>query len=50
MKRRYSGEQIIGILKEFEVGVKATELCRKYGMSDATFYKWKTGSKHKWRP
>jgi len=41
MKRRYSDEQIIGILKEFEAGVKATELCRKYGMSDATFYKWK---------
>jgi putative transposase len=41
MKRRYSDEQIIGILKEHEAGVKATELCRKYGMSDATFYKWK---------
>jgi putative transposase len=41
MKRRYSDEQIIGILKEYEAGVKATELCRKYGMSDATFYKWK---------
>jgi putative transposase len=41
MKRRYTDEQIIGILKEYEAGVKATELCRKYGMSDATFYKWK---------
>ena len=41
MKRRFTVEQIIGILKEFEAGVKATELCRKYGMSDATFYKGK---------
>ena len=41
MKRRFSGEQIIGILKEYEAGVTAKELCRKHGMSDATFYKWK---------
>lgn len=42
MKRRYSDEQIIGILKENEAGVSAKELCRKYGMSDASFYKWKS--------
>lgn len=41
MKRRFSDEQIIGILKEHEAGVTAKELCRKHGMSDATFYKWK---------
>ena len=41
MKRRYSDEQIIGILKEHEAGFSAKELCRKYGMSDACFYKWK---------
>jgi len=41
MKRRYTDEQIIGILKEHEAGLTAKELCRKYGMSDATFYKWK---------
>ncbi len=41
MKRRYSDEQIIGILKEHEAGITARELCRKHGMSDATFYKWK---------
>jgi putative transposase len=41
MKRRFSEEQIIGILKEAEAGVPAKELCRKYGMSDASFYKWK---------
>lgn len=42
MKRRYTDEQIIGILKEHEAGLTAKELCRKYGMSDATFYKWKS--------
>jgi len=41
MKRRYTDEQIIGILKEDEAGITARELCRKHGMSDATFYKWK---------
>jgi putative transposase len=41
MKRRFTDEQIIGVLKEHEAGVRAKELCRKHGMSDATFYKWK---------
>lgn len=42
MKRsRFSEEQIIGILKEHEAGLSATELCRKYGISDATFYTWR---------
>jgi len=41
MKRRFTDEQIIGVLKEHEAGLSAKELCRKYGMSDATFYKWK---------
>lgn len=41
MKRRFSEEQIIGILKEHEAGVSAKDLCRKHGMSDASFYKWK---------
>ena len=41
MKRRFTDEQIIGILKEHEAGVTAKELCRKHGMSDASFYKWK---------
>ena len=41
MKRRYTDEQIIGILKEHEAGITAKDLCRKHGMSDATFYKWK---------
>lgn len=43
MKRsRYTEEQIIGILKEQEAGVAVAELCRKHGMSDATFYNWKS--------
>ena len=42
MKRsRFSDEQIIGILKEHQVGLSAAELCLKYGISDATFYTWR---------
>ena len=41
MKRRFSDEQIIGMIKEYEAGVKVQELCRKYGISDAVFYKYK---------
>ncbi len=40
-KTRYSEEQIIGILKEAEAGVSTTELCRKHGISEATYYNWK---------
>lgn len=43
MKRsRFSEEQIIGILKEHQAGLPAAELCRKHGISDATFYKWRS--------
>ena len=43
MKRsRFSEEQIIGILKEHRAGLSAAELCRKHGISDATFYKWRS--------
>lgn len=42
MKRsRFSGEQIIGILKEHESGVSVSDLRRKHGVSDASAYKWK---------
>lgn len=40
-KSRFSEEKIIGILREGDAGVKVAELCRKHGMSDATYYKWK---------
>ncbi|AGN84525.1 transposase IS3 [Enterobacter sp. R4-368] len=40
MKKRFSDEQIINILREAEAGVSARELCRKYAISDATFYTW----------
>jgi len=43
MKRsRFSEEQIIGILKEHQAGMSAAELSRKHGVSDATFYKWRS--------
>src|SRR6188472_2296586 len=38
---RFSEEQIIAILKEQEAGAKTAEVCRRHGISDATFYKWK---------
>jgi putative transposase len=42
MKRsRFTDDQIIGILKEYDAGLSAAELCRKHGISDATFYKWR---------
>ncbi|WP_299771842.1 transposase [uncultured Tateyamaria sp.] len=37
----FSGEQIIGMIKEYEAGVKAKELCQKYVISDATLHKYK---------
>ncbi len=41
-KSRYTEEQIIGILKQHEAGVKAADLCREHGISEATFYNWKS--------
>ena len=41
MKRRFTEEQIIGMLKEQEAGMKTADVCRKHGISEATFYKYK---------
>jgi putative transposase len=42
MKRsRFSDEQVIAILKEQEAGMPTAEVCRRHGISAATFYKWK---------
>jgi putative transposase len=40
-KSRYTEVQIVEILKESEVGVPTAELCRKHGISEQTFYRWK---------
>lgn len=40
-RKRYTEAQIIGILKEAEQGVPVTDLCRKHGMANATFYAWR---------
>lgn len=41
-KSRFTETQIIAILKESDAGLKVEEICRKYGISSATYYKWKS--------
>ena len=41
-RSRFSEEEIIDILKEQETGAKVSELCRRHGISETTFYKWKS--------
>ena len=41
VRKRYTEEQIIAVLNEAEAGARTADLCRKHGMSDATFYNWK---------
>lgn len=41
-KSRFSEEQIIGVLKEAQAGLPVVEVCRKHGISDATFYTWRS--------
>ena len=40
-KSRFTEEQIIGVLKQHEAGIKTADLCREHGISSATFYGWK---------
>jgi putative transposase len=42
MKKRFNEAQIIGILQEQEAGAKVADLCRRHGISEATFYNWKS--------
>jgi putative transposase len=41
-RKRFTEEQIIAVLKEHEVGARTADLCRKHGISEATFYNWKS--------
>jgi len=43
-RKRHTEEQIIAVLKEAQAGISVQELCRKQGISDATFYKWRATS------
>lgn len=42
MKKRYSEEQIIRAIKQHESGTKVTDICRELGISDGTFYNWRS--------
>jgi putative transposase len=41
-RKRFTEDQIIAVLKEHEAGFKAADLCRKHGISEQTFYNWKS--------
>ena len=41
MRKRFTEEQIIAVLKDAESGIKTSDVCRQHGISDATYYKWK---------
>ena len=41
-RKRHTEEQIISILKQASAGIKVGDVCREYGISDATYYKWKS--------
>ena len=41
VRKRYTEEQVIQVLKEGEAGATVADLCRRYGMSEASYYNWK---------
>ena len=41
-KSRFTEEQIVGILQEYAAGAKVSELCRKHGFSEASYYLWRS--------
>jgi len=41
-RKRFSEEQIIGVLKEAEAGIKNQDICRKHGITEQTFYRWRS--------
>ena len=41
-KSRFTENQIIGVLKEHQAGIPTAELCRKHGITEATFYNWRS--------
>ena len=41
-RKRHTEEQIIAVRKDAQAGACVQDLCRKHGISDATFYKWRT--------
>ena len=47
--KRFSDEQVIGVLKEHETGAKVDEICRRHAISTATFYTWGVRSTAGWR-
>ena len=42
MKKRYTEEQIIKVIKEHEAGAKVSDICRRRGISNGTFYNWRS--------
>ncbi len=50
-KKRFSVEQIVGVLKQAQVGVPVAEVIRKAGISEQTFYRWRRAPRSRgWRP